>query len=67
MLRVAKGTRYRFRLINNGVLNCPLKVSVTSHNLTVIAADGHDVDPVTVESVTVFAGERWVGLGRGPH
>ncbi|KAH3771415.1 hypothetical protein DPMN_172732, partial [Dreissena polymorpha] len=56
---VAHGKRYRFRIINNGVLNCPLKVSVQDHNLSVIASDGYDMKPVLVDSITIFAGERY--------
>lgn len=55
---VKSGKRYRFRIISNGVVNCPLKVSVEGHNLTVIASDGNDLMPVQVSSLVVYAGER---------
>lgn len=59
VFRVRRGRRYRFRFISNGILNCPLKVSVEKHTLTVIASDGNDILPTEVESLTIFAGERY--------
>lgn len=59
ILTVEHGKRYRMRLISNGVLNCPIQFSVDNHSLTVIATDGFPVKPVTVESLNVFAGERF--------
>ncbi len=38
--------RYRFRMINNGILDCPIMVSVDNHTLLVIASDGNPVQPV---------------------
>lgn len=38
--------RYRFRLINNGILDCPITVSIDNHTLLVIASDGNSVQPV---------------------
>lgn len=59
ILTIEHGKRYRMRLISNGVLNCPIQFSVDNHSLTVIATDGFPVKPVTVESLNVFAGERF--------
>ncbi|KAL4235459.1 multicopper oxidase [Mactra antiquata] len=56
---VEAGRRYRFRLISNGLLNCPLKVSVENHTLNIIASDGYDTEPIYVDSLTIFAGERF--------
>ncbi|CAH1780992.1 unnamed protein product [Owenia fusiformis] len=56
---IAKGKRYRFRMINNGILNCPIQVSVDGHNLTMIATDGSPFEPVEVENFIIFAGERY--------
>ena len=50
------GYRYRFRLISNGAVTCPIRFSIDFHNLTVIASDNHYVDPVEVESITVYPG-----------
>jgi hypothetical protein len=53
---VKKGYRYRFRLISNGALICPIKFSIDSHNLSVISSDNHYVDPIEVESLTIYPG-----------
>src|SRR5579883_287427 len=38
--KVMHGKVYRFRLINAGILYCPIEFSIDDHNLTVIASDG---------------------------
>ena len=37
----------------------PLRVSVDNHTLSIVATDGYDVEPVTVESVIINPGERY--------
>lgn len=59
VFRVTGGKGYRFRFISNGVLNCPLQVSIEQHRLIIIATDGNDIDPVIADSITIFAGERY--------
>ena len=59
MFKVKSGYRYRFRLISNGILYCPTQFSIDHHNLTVIATDGSPVEPVEVESVVMYNGERY--------
>lgn len=54
-----KGSRYRFRTINSGFLNCPLEISIDNHTLVVIASDGHYFEPITVDSLVTYAGERY--------
>jgi len=56
---VESGKRYRFRIINAGILYCPIEISIDSHNLTVISSDGSDVEPYEVESLVIMAGERF--------
>ncbi|KAK6628330.1 hypothetical protein RUM43_002142 [Polyplax serrata] len=56
---VRQGFRYRFRLINSGFLNCPIQMSVDNHNLTIIATDGENVEPIEAESLISLAGERF--------
>ena len=51
--------RYRFRIISNGVNNCPIQFSIDSHNLTMIASDGSAFKPLEVQSFNIFAGERY--------
>ncbi|KAK2462800.1 hypothetical protein APHAL10511_005191 [Amanita phalloides] len=57
-IKVSRGLRYRFRLI---AISCaPNYVfSIDGHNLTVIEADGVSVEPVTVDSIHIFAGQRY--------
>jgi len=39
------------RIISNGVLNCPLEMSIENHTMQVIAADSFDTKPITVHSI----------------
>ena len=55
---VEKGKSYRFRIIGSGMI-FPFRVSVDNHLLTVVAADGFDVQPMTVESIIISPGERF--------
>ena len=57
-LEVEQGKRYRFRVISNGVVLCPLRISVDNHSLEVIASDGSPVEAFEVESFDIHAGER---------
>ena len=56
---IKQGKKYRFRLINAGFLYCPIQFSIDNHNLTVIASDGKLVDPVEVDNLIIYAGERY--------
>lgn len=56
---VERGKSYRFRLINAGVLNCPIELSIDNHTMLAISSDGSDIVPVEVESLVSYAGERW--------
>lgn len=58
-LKVRKGLRYRFRTINSGFLNCPLEISIDNHTMLVIASDGRYFEPVVVDSLVTYAGERF--------
>ncbi|XP_012942999.1 laccase [Aplysia californica] len=57
--KVMPGLRYRFRVIVNGLLDCPLQVSIDDHHLLMIASDGSDFVPYLVDSFTIFSGERY--------
>lgn len=59
LFTVEYGKRYRFRLINAGILYCPIEFSIDKHNLTIIASDGEYVEPYEVESLIIYAGERY--------
>lgn len=54
---VEQDKRYRFRVINAGVLHCPIQMSIEEHNLTIIGTDGKTIKPKVVESFVIFAGE----------
>lgn len=55
--KVSAGKRYRFRIINSGILYCPIEFSIDQHNLTVIASDGRYLNPLQVESLIIYAGK----------
>lgn len=59
VFNVENGKKYRFRLINAGVFECPIEFSIDKHNLTIIASDGKYVEPFEVESVVIYNGERF--------
>ncbi|XP_052228206.1 uncharacterized protein LOC127842632 [Dreissena polymorpha] len=56
---VSRGRRYRFRSISNGILNCPIQISIDNHTMTMIASDGNAFEPLEVETFNIFAGERF--------
>uniref|UniRef100_A0A1B6BZ72 Laccase n=2 Tax=Clastoptera arizonana TaxID=38151 RepID=A0A1B6BZ72_9HEMI len=56
---VIKGLRYRFRLINAGVQNCPVELSIDNHILKIISSDGFDLQPKIADTFVSYAGERW--------
>ncbi|CAD6996531.1 unnamed protein product [Ceratitis capitata] len=58
-LQVARGNRYRFRIIYNGVFNCPIEFSVENHRMLMISTDGNDIVPVLADSFFMAAGERF--------
>ncbi|XP_004519811.1 laccase-3 [Ceratitis capitata] len=56
---VLRGGRYRFRVIFNGIANCPISMSIDNHELIVISSDGNDIVPVKVRKITLHGGERF--------
>ncbi|KAG6847871.1 hypothetical protein H0H93_005319 [Arthromyces matolae] len=55
---VQQGKRYRFRIINQSARNV-FTISVDSHVLTIIEADGEAVTPMTVDQMDLLAGQRY--------
>jgi FtsP/CotA-like multicopper oxidase with cupredoxin domain len=55
---VEEGKIYRFRLIGAQSLYA-YKVEVVGHKLTVIATDGHFIEPVDVDYIIIHTGERY--------
>lgn len=54
--KVQRNKKYLFRLIGGSCLACPLIFTVEKHTLQVLAADGTNVEPFTVDTVTMFPG-----------
>lgn len=59
VFRVQKGQRYRFRVIYNNQIPCPVQLSVQNHSLLVIASDGASFQPVEANSIMLSGGERY--------
>ncbi|KAK9504790.1 hypothetical protein O3M35_008975 [Rhynocoris fuscipes] len=57
--RVSKGNRYRFRIIYNSAIYCPLQISVDNHKLIMFASDTSTFEPIEVDSFMISAGERY--------
>ncbi|XP_026758133.1 uncharacterized protein LOC113517610 [Galleria mellonella] len=56
---ITPGRRYRFRMISAFASVCPAQLTVEGHNLTIIATDGEPVQPVQVNTIISFSGERY--------
>ncbi|KAF9444257.1 multicopper oxidase [Macrolepiota fuliginosa MF-IS2] len=58
VIRVVKGIKYRFRLVS---ISCDpnYKFSIDGHTMTIIEVDGINVQPLTVDSIQIFAGQRY--------
>ncbi|XP_069695515.1 uncharacterized protein [Periplaneta americana] len=59
VFHVRKGKRYRFRLIGGMCTHCPARFQIEGHKLLVIATDGNPIQPVLVDSIEYFSGERY--------
>ncbi|KAF8263781.1 laccase [Lactarius quietus] len=58
VVSVTKGTRYRFRLVS---ISCDpsFVFSIDGHQFTVIEVEGTNVQPLVVDSIELFAGQRY--------
>ena len=58
VINVEQGKRYRFRIIG---ASCDpwFNFTIDGHKMTVIEVDGAEVKPIDVDSVAVFAGQRY--------
>ncbi|XP_055852728.1 uncharacterized protein LOC129916659 [Episyrphus balteatus] len=56
---VVRGNRYRFRVIFNGVFNCPIEFSIDNHRLLIISTDGNDIEPIVATSFFMTSAERF--------
>lgn len=60
VFKVQKGKRYRFRLINAGVINCPIEFSIENHLFDLIATDGQPLKKIVdLQAIVLYAGERF--------
>ncbi|ELU15956.1 hypothetical protein CAPTEDRAFT_193609 [Capitella teleta] len=58
IFKVYTGSQYRFR-VTCASMTYAFRISVDGHSLRVVATDGGEVLPREVESVVIFAGERY--------
>ncbi|KAJ7100468.1 laccase [Mycena epipterygia] len=58
VISVRKGIRYRFRLV---AISCDpnYNFSIDGHKMTIIEVDGVNHKPITVDSLQIFAGQRY--------
>ncbi|KAG6335800.1 hypothetical protein ID866_3296 [Astraeus odoratus] len=58
VINVEKDLRYRFRIIN---MSCApwFNFTIDGHRMTVIEADGVEIEPMEVDSLPVHAGQRY--------
>ncbi|KAF8166763.1 laccase lcc6 [Mycena galopus ATCC 62051] len=58
VITVTSGVRYRFRLVS---LSCDPNFifSIDNHTFTIIEADGVNMEPLAVDSLQIFAGQRY--------
>ncbi|PPQ98001.1 hypothetical protein CVT26_003063 [Gymnopilus dilepis] len=58
VIKVQHGKRYRFRLVS---ISCDpnFMFSIDGHTMTVIEADAQNTQPLTVDSITIYAGQRY--------
>ena len=58
VFNVTQGQRYRFRLVS---MACDpnFTFSIDGHNMTVIEADAVNHEPVVVDSIQIYAGQRY--------
>ncbi|XP_046390564.1 laccase-1-like [Ischnura elegans] len=53
------GVKHKFRVVNGGCLTCPISLTIERHRFRIVASDLHNVEPVTVDSIVILAGERY--------
>jgi len=58
IVNVEQGKRYRFRLIS---ISCDpsFVFSIDNHTMTVIEVEGTNTEPLLIDSLTIFAGQRY--------
>ncbi|KAI0352456.1 laccase [Trametes cingulata] len=58
VINVEQGKRYRFRLVS---ISCDpnFTFSIDGHNMTIIEVDAVNHEPLTVDSIQIYAGQRY--------
>ena len=58
VINVEKGLRYRFRVVST---SCDpfFNFTIDGHRMTIIEVDGTEVQPVEVDSIPIYAGQRY--------
>lgn len=58
VITVVQGQKYRFRLI---AISCDpnFVFSIDGHNMTIIEADGVETQPLLVDSIQIYAAQRY--------
>ncbi|XP_014215269.1 L-ascorbate oxidase-like [Copidosoma floridanum] len=59
VFEVEQGKRYRFRMANLVVQDCPVHLSINNHTMLAISVDGADIEPIEVDSIRSLSGERY--------
>uniref|UniRef100_A0A336MJM4 CSON002551 protein n=1 Tax=Culicoides sonorensis TaxID=179676 RepID=A0A336MJM4_CULSO len=59
VFKVIPSKKFRFRYINSAGHMCPVQIQFQNHDLSIIATDGHNVVPVTVDTLIATGGERY--------
>ncbi|KAI6144387.1 laccase [Pisolithus tinctorius] len=58
VFNVTQGQRYRFRIIGASC-DAWFNFTIDGHDMTIIEADGNEVEPVVVDSLAIYAGQRY--------
>ncbi|KAF8196123.1 yellow laccase [Pholiota molesta] len=58
VINVIPNKRYRFRLVS---ISCDpqFEFTIDNHSMIIIEVDGQNVQPLTVDSITIYAGQRY--------
>lgn len=56
---VERSRKHRFRFANAGSYNCPFEISIRDHKLLILATDGSPIEPIEVDSIVAYPGERF--------
>ncbi|KZP29155.1 multicopper oxidase [Athelia psychrophila] len=58
VVNVTQGLRYRFRLVSMAC-NIRYNFTIDDHQMTIIEVDGVNVEPLVVDSIQIFSGQRY--------